>query len=524
MSLVISGCATFGISLSSPNAWAGFSVGGNQLIDANGNTFVMRGVNYPHTWYTSRTSQAISDIASIGANTVRVVLSNGQRWTRNDINDVASVIQQLKANRLIAVLEVHDVTGWGEDAAAAPLTTAVDYWIDIKDALIGEEDFVIINIGNEPFGNNVAASTWIDEHRNAITRLRAAGLHHTLMVDAGNWGQDWQIIMLQNAGRVASADVNSNIVFSVHMYEVYNSQSAVENYVTSFLSQYNYPLVIGEFGADHRGQPVDEDSILSVAEAYGVGYLGWSWSGNSGGAESLDIVLDFDVSRLSTWGNRLINGINGIRATSQIASVFGSAPANRPPLAFAASVDVIASSQVNITLQGSDSDGSVVAYTIASQPSNGVLTGSGANLTYTPAPGFVGPDSFGFTVTDDDGATSAVATVNISVAPLGTSGARCTYTVTSEWQSGFVAEIAIENTGTQPINGWRVNWTYTGSNRVANLWNANLSGNNGYSASNLSWNRVIQPNQRVTFGFQGTKGNAPAEVPVVSGNVCAGSP
>ena len=32
---------------------------------------------------------------------------------------------------------------------------------------------------------------------------------------------------------------------------------------------------------------------------------------------------NFDPASLTTWGNRIINGTNGIRATSVIASVFG---------------------------------------------------------------------------------------------------------------------------------------------------------------------------------------------------------
>jgi mannan endo-1,4-beta-mannosidase len=67
---------------------------------------------------------------------------------------------------------------------------------------------------------------------------------------------------------------------------------------------------------------VDEDAILHYAEAYRFGYLGWSWSGNGGNLGSLDIVQNFNINNLSTWGERLINGINGIRSTSVMCSCF----------------------------------------------------------------------------------------------------------------------------------------------------------------------------------------------------------
>lgn len=303
------------------NVHAGFTVSGTQLLDDNGEAFVMRGINHPHTWFTGETG-AFADIAGTGANTVRVVLSDGQQWTRNSAADVANVISLCKQNELVCVLEVHDVTGSGESSDAGTLANAAQYWVDIANVLEGEEDYVIINIANEPFGNNVPASAWIDGHRSAIQTIRNAGLTHTLIVDAANWGQDWEQIALENASQVASADPLNNTMFSVHMYEVYDSPSTVENYVSTFLETHNLPLIVGEFGADHQGNPVDEDAIMAVAEQYNIGYIGWSWSGNGSCCTSLDIVNDFNAASLTSWGERLINGSNGIAATSEVASVY----------------------------------------------------------------------------------------------------------------------------------------------------------------------------------------------------------
>ena len=97
-------------------AATGLHVVGRTIAEANGQTFVMRGVNHPHAWYANRTS-SFADIKAAGANTVRVVLSGG-RWTTNTAADVANVIALCKQNRLICVLENHDTTGYGEDAAA----------------------------------------------------------------------------------------------------------------------------------------------------------------------------------------------------------------------------------------------------------------------------------------------------------------------------------------------------------------------------------------------------------------------
>ena len=107
---------------SSPGALAtGLHISDGRLVEANGNDFVMRGVNHAHTWYPSQT-QSFADIKALGANTVRVVLQR-YRWTTNSAADVANVVSLCKANRLICVLENHDTTGYGEDSAARSRST-----------------------------------------------------------------------------------------------------------------------------------------------------------------------------------------------------------------------------------------------------------------------------------------------------------------------------------------------------------------------------------------------------------------
>ncbi|MGW1447108.1 cellulase family glycosylhydrolase [Micromonospora sp. NPDC002411] len=310
------------------HAAAGFSVAGGKLYDANGTEFVMRGVNHAHTWYPQQTS-SFADVKALGANTVRVVLSSGDRWTRNTNADVANVISLCRANRLICVLEVHDTTGYGEQSGAITLARAVDYWLSLADVLVGQERYVIVNIGNEPYGNQNYAS-WATDNANAIKRLRTGGLTHTIMVDAPNWGQDWSFTMRDNAASVFAADPARNTVFSIHMYGVFDTAAEISDYLGRFRSA-GLPIVVGEFGFNHSDGDPDEDAILAYTQANGIGWLGWSWSGNGGGVEYLDLATSFNPANLTTWGQRLFNGVNGIRQTAREASVFGGTPPPTTP-------------------------------------------------------------------------------------------------------------------------------------------------------------------------------------------------
>jgi len=311
-----------GFALSSA-AHAGLTVSGTQLLESNGDALVLRGVNLPYAWYAGRSNAALVAIAATGANSVRIVLSSGYRWRRTSEADVARIIASCKRLGLIAVLEVHDTTGYGEDSAAADLVNATNYWVSIRKALIGNEDHVVINIANEPFGNSLSASEWVNGHVSAIATLRKNGLTHALMVDAPNWGQDWKFYMRDNAAVLLARDSCRNLLFSVHMYEFFGSDASVDNYLRAF-SDKELALVIGEFGGVHRGVRIDEASIMRRARQYNVGYMGWSWSGNDGDAQSLDIAIGWNAAKLSTWGRELILGDDGITATSRRASVFGS--------------------------------------------------------------------------------------------------------------------------------------------------------------------------------------------------------
>ena len=71
---------------------------------------------------------------------------------------------------------------------------------------------------------------------------------------------------------------------------------------------------------------------------------------------------------------------------------------------------------ISITLSASDADGDSLTYTVVSQPSNGVLTGTAPNLTYKSNAGFNGNDSFTFKANDGTTDTKE-ATIKITITP-----------------------------------------------------------------------------------------------------------
>lgn len=95
------------------------------------------------------------------------------------------------------------------------------------------------------------------------------------------------------------------------------------------------------------------------------------------------------------------------------ANVFDQICDDTLPIADPQSLVTDFDTPLDIVLTGSSIVGTLF-FTITVQPSNGVLSGDGANWTYTPTPGFSGNDSFEFTVNDGQN-ESAPATISIVV-------------------------------------------------------------------------------------------------------------
>lgn len=299
-----------------PTTTTGFHTSGTTLYDAKGNPFIMRGINYPYAWYKGQEDTAIPAIARTGTNCIRIVMGDGQQYSKTSLAEIQELLRLCKDNHLIAIVEAHDATGSDN---IQDLENAANYWIEMKNVLIGNEANVILNIANE-WAGSWDSSTWASGYQQVIPKLRNAGIKNTIMVDCAGWGQYPKSIT--DAGQsVLQSDSQKNIMFSIHMYEYAGAYGAVQNNIDSSLAV-GAPLCIGEFGIKHTNGPIDYKTIMSYSQAKGVGYLGWSWKGNSSELAYLDMVQDWAGTQLTEQGNAILNDQNGIKNTSKYCSIF----------------------------------------------------------------------------------------------------------------------------------------------------------------------------------------------------------
>ncbi|WP_439656953.1 cellulase family glycosylhydrolase [Lentzea sp. HUAS TT2] len=519
-------------ALRSQPAAVGLHVEGTRVVEGNGATFVMRGVNHAHVWYQNQT-RAFADMKTFGTNTVRVVLGSGQRWGPTPASEVSSVISLCKQNKLICVLEVHDTTGFGEQSGAASLDQAATYWISVADALKGQENYVVVNLGNEPFGNNASVSaTWASATSSAISRLRGAGLQHLIMADAPMWGQDWGNIMRDNAASVFNADPLRNTVFSIHMYGVYDTAAEINAYFDAFRTA-GLPLVVGEFGHNHSDGDPDEATIMAQAQARGLGYLGWSWSGNSSDVGYLDMTNSFNPASLTSWGERFLNGANGVRETSKEATIYGGGnPGDTQPPSTPGTPAASGVTSTGLTLNwtASTDNVGVTGYDVLRAVGSGSFTtvGSTATTTYTDS-GLTPSTTYRYQVRARDAAGNVSATSGIVSATTSAGGGTGACKVGYSGQNwgggnGFTAGVTITNTGTSAIDGWTLAFSYANGQKVTLPgWGATFAQSGAaVTATNLTWNRSLAPNASTNIGFNGTfSGTNPAPTAfTLNGSTC----
>jgi hypothetical protein len=338
------------------------------LIDANGNNFIMKGMNVPLAWFVGNVNNNIANVrTNTNSNCLRIVVSE----TSNDA-DWQNTVQLCIDNDIIPMVELHSVTG---STSQADLVRMGQFWADRADYFTQPDiaRYILINIANE-WGTWQTANTngvaWRDASIDAIEVMRNAGIKTTIVVDAVGYGQD--IDDAKNirayATDIQDADAgflndDANLLFSVHMYCEWRIGG--DNIgIIGTIKDMGVPMIVGEFGYQHATDgscDIDEQAILNTCQTEGIGWLAWSQKGNGSPVEYLDLCNDWACSDLSNWGNTIVNGTNGTE-TAITCSVFSPNNDPTPTVTITTPADASAiciGSSVSIAANANISSGSI---------------------------------------------------------------------------------------------------------------------------------------------------------------------
>ncbi len=82
--------------------------------------------------------------------------------------------------------------------------------------------------------------------------------------------------------------------------------------------------------------------------------------------------------------------------------------------------------------------------------------------------------------------------------------AAATLSVTSTWQTGFIARFSIVNSSAAPLTDWVLEFDLPAGESISHAWSSSVrrSGTH-YMLTPANWNRIIAPGGVATGGFRG---------------------
>ena len=99
----------------------------------------------------------------------------------------------------------------------------------------------------------------------------------------------------------------------------------------------------------------------------------------------------------------------------------------------------------------------------------------------------------------------------------GTASCSASYAVSSDWGSGFNAQVTVTNTGSTALSSWKVTWTWSGSQQVTNMWNASYTQTGAtVTAANAAHNGAVPVGGSTSFGFGAAPGGGAVPTPQCS--------
>jgi len=119
--------------------------------------------------------------------------------------------------------------------------------------------------------------------------------------------------------------------------------------------------------------------------------------------------------------------------------------------------------------------------------------------------GGTSPDTATPTAATPTASATTVTPTTTASTPADTGSTDCTadLAVTQSWNSGFLAEVTVTNTGEDALTGWTVDWAWPGDQTLASSWNAGATqSGSAVSASSLSYNSTVAAGASTGFGMQ----------------------
>ena len=328
-------------------------VSGNKLLDANGNTVILRGINRSGTEYSCVQGKGIFDgevdqaaitaMKSWKVNAVRVPLNeacwNAESYVNssfsgaNYINGIKSFVSLLNSNGLDVILDLHwtdgDYTGNANAASTCvsnggpeneafcqkPMpdaAQAIPFWTSVANTFKGNNS-VLFDLFNEPFVDQAAGATagwtcWLNGGtcsgityqvagmQAMVNAVRSTGATNVLLLGGVTWSNDMTQLIAHEP-----TDPQKNLAVSWHSYNfnACSNQSCWTSQVQPVAAQ--LPIITGEMGEnDCAGGYINQ--LMPFLDSIGVSYMGWAWNADFNCNSGPSLITDYVPGTPTAFG------------------------------------------------------------------------------------------------------------------------------------------------------------------------------------------------------------------------------
>ncbi|MEU6402489.1 cellulase family glycosylhydrolase [Streptomyces sp. NPDC046985] len=541
---------------------------GRQILDAQNQPVRMAGVNWfgfetanyvTHGLWSRDYKSMMDQMKSLGYNTIRLPYSddifknttpNGITYANGLNTDLQGLTSLQVMDKIVGyagsiglkiVLDRHRPDSSAQSALWYTSAVPESTWINDLKALatryLGNTAVVGIDLHNEPhdpacWGCGDQATDWrlaAERGGDAVLSVNPNLLIFVEGVQTVNGQSDW---WGGNLSGVATAPVRlsvaNRLVYSAHDYATSVAQQpwfsdpsfpanmpAVWDKYWGYLFKQNIaPVWVGEFGTTLQSG-VDQKWLSALVDylrptsTYGADSFNWTfWSWNPDSGDTGGILKD-DWQTVDTVKDGYLAGIKAPGFAGG-GTGGGGGDTKAPSTPTGLKVTGTTASSVSLSWTASTDDTGVAGYDVYR---GAAKAGSSTGTSFTDT-GLTAGARYDYTVRARDAAgntSPASASVSATTAGSGGGDSGCTaaYKVSSDWGSGFNADVTVSNTGSAPTKGWQVTWTWSGAQTVTGMWNATYTQTGKtVTASNADHNGVIAPGASASFGFGAAPGGA----------------
>ena len=457
------------------------STRGAKIIDAKGNSVLLRGVNWfgmetethtPHGLWKRDYKDMLAQIKNLGYNLIRLPYSvqalrsseisgidfsignNQELEGKTPIEIMDAMVEEAQRQGLLILLDSHRLNDkripelwYGDGYTEADW---INTWLQLAQRYKNQANVIGADLKNEPhgkasWGTDDLATDWrlaAERAGNAISNINPNWLIVVEGVENNVPGQylnhHWQGGNLEGVLRYpVRLSVRNKLVYSPHEYgsgvhdqPYFSDKNFPQNLLHRWQIGFHYissqnraPIFVGEFGGrlvNNEKETIWFNKFVKYIHEKNLSFAFWSWNPNS--ADTGGILLD-DWQNVDLPKQKILSQLLPVKFTDIVATTIGEPKKSEQQI----------------------------------QESTSVLSSS-AQLKVTTE-------------------------------------------IYADWQTGFCTKFKITNHSSETVQNWQMKF-YMKQAKIKNSWNANFKqAQDKYTVTPLDWGRIIKPNQVTDVGF-----------------------